>query len=161
MQATPPGYQSTKMRLFTRMELSSTHLSSLPTVFPFPSASSPVCWRFVVTASHPVYVVINSKGEKGCESPICLWVIRWLLNLFGSCVYRWVASSLCRSTWFHRLVGDIAVEWLVNIGESMLLDGDMSGVKLSMGQRADTLSLLICNTRNEVQQTSQSTTADC
>jgi hypothetical protein len=23
--------------------------------------------------------VINSKGEKGCESPICLWVTRWLI----------------------------------------------------------------------------------
>ena len=23
--------------------------------------------------------MINSKGEKGCESPVCLWVTRWFL----------------------------------------------------------------------------------
>ena len=32
----------------------------------------------------------------------------------------------------------------------MLLDWDMSGVKVRMGQRTGTISLLICNTRNEV-----------
>ena len=24
-------------------------------------------------------MAIDSKSEKGCESPICLWVTRWLL----------------------------------------------------------------------------------
>ena len=43
----------------------------------------------------------------------------------------------------------------------MLLDCDMSGVKLRMGRRKGTVDLLICNARNEVQQTSQPTTADC
>ncbi|EDR03584.1 uncharacterized protein LACBIDRAFT_307071 [Laccaria bicolor S238N-H82] len=36
------------------------------------------------------YMVINSKDEKGCESPICLWVAGWLLIFFCSC-----ARGLC------------------------------------------------------------------
>ena len=76
-------------------------------------ALSPDYWCFVETAYSSGYMAINSKGEKGCESPICLWVTRWLLILFGSCGTRPVFHNYqCRTvlTW-QMLSGKIKCPW--------------------------------------------------
>ena len=139
------------MKLFTWMELLSPGGVAFPKVFLSFSAFSPVCWHFVGTGFYSGYMVINSKGEKGCESPIFLWVTRWLLISFGSCGVRWVVSSLCQSIWyppFARLCCSylISEHWR----EYMLLEWDMSGLRLRRGRCMGTiLDLLLFNTTNE------------
>ena len=133
------------MRLFTQMELSSPPCTISTTVFlSFSAKLSPLCWRFVGTGTYKGYMAINSKGEKGCESPICLWVTRWLI-FFGSCEVAWVISSRCQSTWYPPLPRPC---YLILIGERrrecMLSEWDMSGVG---GWSCTTIivDLLICS----------------
>ena len=147
---TPPGYQWRKMRLFTQMELSSPQSPPLTTVFLSFSALSPVGWCFVVTGSYQTYMVINAKGEKGCESPICLYVPGWLLISFGSCSPGWVVSSLCGVFDIHSCAR-LSCFWLIggHRGECMLSEWDMSGLSLRRGWCTNTVDLSICNTRNE------------
>ena len=138
------------MRLFTQMELLSPRCTPLTTVFLSFSASSPACWHFVGTESYSAYMVMNSKGEKGCESPTCLWVTKWSLIFFGSCRRGWVVSFLRRSIWYPRfarcywiyLIGELRREW-------MLSKWDLSELRLRRGRCNGVVDLLICNTRNE------------
>ena len=140
------------MRLFTRMELSSPPCTISTKVFlSFSAKLSPLCWRFVGTGTYKGYMAINSKGEKGCESPICLWVTRWLLIFFGSCDAEWVVSSLCRSIWYPPFARSY---WFYLIGElrreCMPSECDMSGLwRVRRGRCTGTVDLLICNSRNE------------
>ena len=115
------------------------------------SALSLVRWRLVGTDFYSGYMVINSKGEKGCESPFCLWVTRWLLIFFGSCDIEWVASSLCRSFWClpFSILGYVAFDWLVNIGEGVCFWNGIYQVVGSKGRWTSFINLVICNTENE------------
>ena len=112
-----------------------------------------VCWCFVGTNFYSGYMVINSKGKKGCESPICLWVTRWLLIFFGSCAGQRVVSSLCRGIWYPPLARLYYFNWLMNIRETVCFRNGihMSGLRLRRGRWTSTITidLLICNTRNK------------
>ena len=123
---------------------------SLPAVFLFFSTLSPVCRHFIGTDSYSGYMVINSKGEKGCESSICLWVTRWLLIFWGSCASVWVVSSLCRSIWYPPFAR-FRCFWLIgeHWRECMLSELDMSRLRLRRGRCTGIVDLLICNSRNE------------
>ena len=146
----PPGYQEPKTRLFTQMELLSPRCTPLTTVFLSFSASSPVSWHFVETESYPAYMVMNSKGEKGCESPTCLWVTKWSLIFFGSCRTEWVVSFLRRSIWYLPFARWC---WFYLIGglrrECMLSEWDLSELRFRRGRCTDIMDLLIYNARNE------------
>ena len=139
------------MRLFTRMELSSPPcMISTKVLLSFSAKLSPLCWRFVGTGTYKGYMAINSKGEKGCESPICLSATRWLLIFIGSCAEAWVVSSFRWSIWdppFARL--DCFYLTDEHRRECMLSELDMSGIRLRWGRCTGTVDLLICNSRNE------------
>ena len=141
------------MRLYTQMEFFFPRSTTQARLFLSFCASSSVYWCFVGTESYPGYMAINSNGEKGCESPIRLWVTRWLLIFFGSCVPVWVVSSLCpsRSIWYAP-VARLYCFWLIGEHQReyyMLSEWDMSGLMFKRGRYTGIVDLFICNTRNE------------
>ena len=122
-------------------------------LFTWMGLSSP--WKAPVTSLltlrqvgfYPGYMVINSKGEKGCESPIYLWVTRWLLIFFGSCVSGWVVSFSCGSIWYPPFAR-LYCFWLIaeHWREYMLLESDMPRFR---GWCTGAIDMLICDTINE------------
>ena len=85
-------------------------------------------------------------GKKACESPICLWVTRWLLICFGSCAAEWVVSSL---RWSIRYPLFASSYWFYLIGEHRSEYAIGMGFRLRRGWCTITVDLLMSHTRNE------------